>query len=141
MKTPMTTRTRRGSALLIVVAALAIVSALLAAITWECVAGRRLVERRQVQLQADALARAGVELAAQRLLRDPASYQGESVELLPGGHVRIEVRADPKRTDVFQVTSEARYPGDGSERVVRSAKRTFRRTSRNNEVQLEAFTE
>jgi hypothetical protein len=137
----MATRTRRGSALLIVVAALAIVSALLAAITWECVAGRRLVERRQVQLQADALARAGVELAAERLLRDPASYQGESVELLPGGRVRIEVRADPKRTDLFQVTSEARYPGDGSERVVRSAKRTFRRTSRNNEVRLEAIGE
>ncbi len=140
MRTRATHLMRRGNALLIAVAALTIVSALLVAIAWECLAGRRLVERRQVQLQAESLARAGVELAAERLLRDAAGYRGESIELIPGGHVRIDVQTDAKAADIFRVASEARYTGDGGELVVRSATRTFRRTSRKNESHLEVLT-
>jgi hypothetical protein len=135
------TARRRGSALLIAVAALAIISALAAAIAWECVAARRVLDRRQTQLQAESLARAGVELAADRLLRDPAGYRGETVALVSGAEVRIEVRTDAKSGSVFRVTSEARYSADGGPRLVRSASRAFRRTSRNNEAHLEVVTE
>lgn len=128
---------RPGSALLVAVVSLAVVAALAAAVAWQCMAGRRLLDRRQSELQAEWLARAGVELAADRLLADPAGYTGESVELLPGTRVRIEVRTDPAANDVFRVTSEARTAGGGTETVLRSAGRTFRRTERDKAVRLE----
>ena len=132
---------RRGSALLIAVAALAVVSVVMAAVTWQCLAGRRLLDRRQNQLQAESLARAGIELAAARLLTDPAGYRGESVEPIPGAEVHIEVRANPGAADVFRVTSEVRFPRDEPDMVRRSATRSFRRTSRGNEVRLEVVTD
>jgi hypothetical protein len=132
---------RRGGVLLVAVVALAIVAVVMAAITWQCLAARRLVEHRQQQLQAEWLARAGVELAADRLLTDPAGYRGESVEPIPGAWVRIEVRADPAAADVFRVTSEARFPADGRGAVLRSATRSFRRTTRDKQVRLEVVSE
>ena len=133
--------TRRGSALLVAVVALTVVATLTAAVTWQCLAGRHLLDRRQHQLQAESLARAGVELAAGRLLTDPAGYKGESVEPIPGAEVRIEVRADPESADVFRVTSQARFPRDGRDTVRRSATRTFRRTTRDRQVRLEVVSE
>jgi hypothetical protein len=144
MRVSSSTRTaapRRGAALLIAVVALAIVTVIATALTWECLAGRRLVERRQYQLQVESLARSGLELAAARLLANPAGYQGESVELIPGGRVRIEVRADPKAPDVFRVTSEAHYQCDGHDRGLSSVARSFRRVQRGNEVRLAAVAE
>lgn len=128
---------RRASALMIAMVALVVVAAVAAAITWQCLAGRRLLERRQNQLQAEWLARAGVELAADRLLTDPSGYKGETVEIVPEGRVRVEVRAEPGEANVFQVTSEARYPGEGRDAVLRSAHRSFRRVTRGNAVRLE----
>lgn len=119
------------------VVALSVVAVVAAAVTWQCLAGRRLLDRRQNQLQAEWLARSGVELAAGRLLADPAGYRGESVELIPGAEVRIEVRAEPGKADVFRVTSAARVPRDGREAVLRETTRTFRRTSRDGRVRLE----
>ena len=43
-----------------------------------------LLTDRQKQLQAVWLARAGVELAAARLLSNPADYKSESLALFPG---------------------------------------------------------
>jgi hypothetical protein len=123
------------------VVALALVSAVTAAVTWQCLAGRRLLDHRRDQLQAESLARAGVELAAARLLADPGGYRGESVELIPGAEVRVEVRADPGSADVFRVTSTARSPRDGRDTVRRSAARTFRRTTRDRQVRLEVVSE
>jgi hypothetical protein len=123
------------------VVALVVVAAVGAAVTWQCVAGRRLLERRQNQLQAAELARAGVELAADRLLTDPAGYTGETAELVPGAEVRVEVRAEPGKADVFRVTSEARVPRDGLESVLRTATRTFRRLRRGDRVRLEVVSE
>jgi hypothetical protein len=127
---------RRGTALLIAVVAIALVSAVAAAVVWQCLAGRRVLEHRHNQLQAEWLAGAGVELAADRLLTDPAGYRGESVEPIPGAEVRIEVRPGPG-TDVFRVTCSARFPKGDREAVGRSAARTFRRTSRGGRVRLE----
>jgi hypothetical protein len=123
------------------VVALTIVAAVTAAVTWQCLAVRHLLDRRQNELQAEALARAGVELAADRLLTDPAGYKGETVEPVAGSEVRIEVRAEPGATDVFRVTSAARFPRDGRARAGRSVTRTFRRTTRGDQVRLEAVNE
>jgi hypothetical protein len=123
------------------VAALALVSVVSAAVVWQCLAGRRLLGHRQHELQADWLARAGVELAADRLLADPAGYTGESAEPIPGAEVRVEVRAEPGSANVFRVTSTARFPRDGPDTVLRSATRSFRRTSRGDRVGLEVVAE
>jgi hypothetical protein len=123
------------------VVALTVVASVTAAVTWQSLAGRHLLDRRQHQLQAESLARAGVELAADRLLTDPDKYKGESVELVPGAEVRVEVRTDPGSADVFRVTSEARFPRDGRVTARRSITRTFRRTTRDRQVRLEVVPE
>jgi hypothetical protein len=120
------------------VVALAVVSVVVTTVAWQCVAGRRLLERRQHQLQADGLARAGVELAAARLLAT-ASYKGESVELIPDSQLRVEVRADPATPDLFRVSCEARFPREGPDVVRRSVTRSLRRTSRDNQVRIEVI--
>src|SRR6266496_2220235 len=113
MKKPRSVRpstSRRGAALMVAVVALAVVSVVSASVVWNCLAGRRLLDQRQHQLQAEWLARSGLELAAARLLADPAGYKGESVELIPGALVRIEVRTEQAAPNVFRVTSEGRFP-------------------------------
>jgi hypothetical protein len=127
---------RRGAALLVAVVALLVAVMIMASITWQCLAQRRQLDQRAHQLQAESLARAGVEWAAARLLADSANYKGESVELIPESEVRIEIRAEPA-TDLFHVKSEARYPRDARNSVLRSVTRTLRRQSRGNEVHLE----
>ena len=55
--------------------------------------------------------------------------------------VRIEVRSESDAPDVFRVTSEARFPHEGTESVLRSVTRSFRRTRRGGEVRLEVMPE
>jgi type II secretory pathway pseudopilin PulG len=107
--------------------ALAVLSLLLATIGWHFVTNRRLAQRREHQLQAAALARAGVELAVGRLLTDPEKYTGESVTLLPQSQVSIKVEREPGTPDTFRVVSEARYPTDTPETVLRALTRCVRR--------------
>jgi hypothetical protein len=59
--------------------------------------------------------------------------------MLPGARVTVEVRADA--ADVFRVTSEVRIPAEGRTTVLRSATRSFRRTTRDNRVRLEVIAE
>src|SRR5918911_233524 len=94
---------RTGVALLGALAALSVVSVVMVAVSWHLTANRRLAERRQHQLQADWLARAGVELAVGRLLTDADKYTGESVELLPRSQVRIQVQKEPGVANAFRV--------------------------------------
>jgi hypothetical protein len=126
---------------MIAVTALALAAVVMAVVLSQCVAGHRLLVGRHKQLQAEALARAGVELAADRLLSAPAGYTGETVEPIPGAPVRIEVRADSTTENVYRVTCEARYAGDGGDAVLRTARRSFRRTIRDNQVRLEVIPE
>ncbi len=127
-------RRRRGVALLWALIVLAVLAVTLAVTTWQSVALLRLVDQRHHQLQADWLARAGVEWAAGRLLADPAEYKGETVELLPGSRVQIAVRAD---AGVFWVRCEARYPVEERGVVLRTAERGFRRVTDKDGVKLE----
>jgi hypothetical protein len=115
------------------------VGLLTAAIVWQLLAGRKWVDRRQHQAQSAWLANAGAELAAARLLADPAGYQGETVEIIPGSKVRIEVRTDATVPNAYIVTSEARYPADGPELVVRSVTRRFRRIVEKDRVRLKTL--
>jgi hypothetical protein len=129
------TAPRRGAALVVAVIILALVALLLTAIAWQVRANRRHGDRREHQLQADWLARSGVELAAARLLDDPAGYRGEAVEPIPQGRVRIEVQEEPDGS--FDITSEASYPADDRAVVVRTSTRHVRRITDGDRVRLE----
>jgi hypothetical protein len=133
----MTSTPRRGVAMIWMLIVLAALTALFGTITWQHLAGRRVLEQRHKQLQAEWLAQAGVELAAARLLNDPTGYRGETVTLLPGGEVRITVQFVD---EVFCVTSEARYRTDEPPIVMRSITRRFRRRSDPKGVYLELDT-
>jgi len=130
------TPARKGAALMGVLIAIAIVSMILTAITWQNVANRKLVQRRQHQLQSAWLARSGVETAIARLLKDPA-YKGETIKSMQSSRVKITVVPQKDEADIFHITSEARFPDHPSEAVVRSAERRFRRITEGNKVRLE----
>src|SRR5262249_56296223 len=84
-----TARQRPGAAFLIVLVALALVGIAMTTAAWRMTASRRFLDRRHQELQAQWLARAGIEMAAARLLSNPAQYSGETPELVPNSIVRI----------------------------------------------------
>lgn len=129
-------RVRSGIAAIWVLVVVAALTAVVAIITSEFMAGRRELERRQHQLQAQWLARSGVERAAARLLSDPTGYGGESVALIPGARVRIEVSEGPT---LYRVTSEARYPAEGPGMVVRTETRRLKRVVEKDRVRIEVL--
>jgi type II secretory pathway component PulK len=110
-----------------VVVALAVLSIILGAATWQILAHRRTLQRQLNEGQAVWLARAGIERAAARLLADPSGYTGESPELIPHSQLRVTVQRAKDQAETFEVTSEARFPTDNPNPVVRSLSRRFRR--------------
>jgi hypothetical protein len=123
-------------ALIFVVVVVMICSALLVSLTTQMVAAHRLLDRRERQQQSLWLARSGLERAAARLLQDP-KYRGETTDLIPLGEVRVTVVSDKKAADAFHITSEARFPKDLREHVVRSLTRSYRRLQDGSSVRLE----
>jgi type II secretory pathway component PulK len=131
-------RSRRGAALVGVLVALALVTVLMATVGWHMVANRRLAEHRQQQLQADWLARAGIEMAVARLLSDPGGYRGETLEPVSRSQVRITVEGERGGANRFRLVSEARYPtGDRYRVVVRSLSCRVRRVTDGDRVRIE----
>ena len=101
---------RRGVAAiwaLVVLAVLMIVIELLAVHTAN---GIRRADHHHHQIQALWLARSGVELAAARLLANPADYNGETLEVIPRSQVHIEVHKTSDTPDIFRITCEASAP-------------------------------
>lgn len=128
---------RRGIAAVWALVVLAVLTVVIGLITWQSVTGLRRADHRQAQLQALWLARSGVEWAAARLLTNPAGYTGETLELIPRSQVRIEVKRDPEKSDIFLVACAARYPIDERESVLRSQSRRLRRVVEKDRVRLE----
>jgi type II secretory pathway pseudopilin PulG len=112
---------RTGYALMTVILTLAIVAVMLSTITLQVVMNRQAQVRREAQLQALWLARAGLELGAARLASD-SDYRGDALELIPTGLVRIEIERDK---DVIRVLSESTYTGTQAHPVVRALSRTY----------------
>src|SRR5437879_6089497 len=86
--------TRRAVAALWMLVVLAVLTTVLATTTWQHLTARRLLDQRHKQLQAAWLARAGVELAAARLLSNPAEYTEDVATLLPGAQVHVTVQRE-----------------------------------------------
>jgi hypothetical protein len=116
---------------------LSVLSVVMATITWQVLANRRWLDRRQNQIQSVWLARAGLELVATQLLNKPAGYTGESVQLLPESEIRIQVQRESDSPNTYSVTSEARYPTGGNTMVKRSLTRRLRLVTEKDRVRVE----
>ena len=127
---------RRGLAAIWALVVLAVITVLMTLITWQSLAGLRQADRRDHQLQAEWLARSGLELAAARLLA-AADFKGETLEPVPRSRVTISVETKPDAPGLFRVTSEARYPVEGRLSVVRTATREFRRVADKERTRVE----
>jgi hypothetical protein len=155
---------RRGIAAVWLMIVLTVLAGLFTVITAQHLSGRRGLDRRQKQLQAEWLARAGIERGVARLLTS-ADEASETVALIPGSQVRISVgRAPPvpvgaisavalaprpllalaalaaaparPARPTYVVTSEARYRVDEPPPVVWSQSRRFRRTESDGVVRV-----
>jgi hypothetical protein len=131
-----TLRSRRGVALLWALVVIALLTALVGTLIAQIRASRRQLEHRQNQLQVEWLVRAGLELAAARLLSNPASYKDESLKLIEHSQVNIKAETDARTPDTFQVSSQANYPTDSPEAVEFSLARRFRRLIEKDRVRL-----
>jgi hypothetical protein len=116
---------------------LSVLTVMMATITWQVLANRRWLDRRQNQIQSVWLARAGLEWAATRLLNNPVGYAGESLQLIPESDIRIKVLKESNSPNTFSVTSEARYPNGSNAVVVRSLTRRLRLVMENDRLRLE----
>src|SRR3974390_3112653 len=89
---------RRGLVMVWAIVILVLLTVLAGAVLSEVNASRRLLDRRQYQLQAEGLAGAGVEGAAARLLEKPDGF-ADSLELMERSQVRVELKAEPNSPD------------------------------------------
>ncbi len=129
---------RRGFAVMGALTALVLVAALLAMVALHTTANHNLARRRHEQLQAAWLARAGVELAIERLLSRPGGYTGETAEPIPQGRVWVTVEQEKGAPGTFRVTSEAHYPVDaGKVPAERTVMCRVRRVSEGERVRIE----
>lgn len=128
---------RTGIAVLWALVVLSVLSATSATAAWQFTTARRRLEARQYRMQVQWLARAGAEVAAARLLADPADYAGEALELLPDSQVRISVTKDAARPDAYRIECEARYPVSGPGASTHYLTRSATRKTEGTKVRIE----
>jgi hypothetical protein len=98
--------TRPGAALVTAMVILAVIVVMMSVVTRHVLNGRRAVERRRVNLQAEWLVRSGLVVGRVGALAEP-SYQGGEYPLGPG--MLVTVRRAGERLAVT-----ARLPAHGS---------------------------
>ena len=126
---------RKGIALVMAIMLMAVLTVILTVVTLQIVSQRHVIRQRQRHLQADWLARAGIESAGARLLDSPAAFTDDKLDLLPDSKLRIAV--EKSDADVYLVTVEAQVGLEGAP-VARTASARFRRTDRDGVIRLEA---
>lgn len=131
--------TRRGIAAIWAVVVLSLMTAILTAVAAQMVQIRRTMDQRAQRTQTFWLARSGVELAAARLLANPAGYAGETAEPIPESQVRVTVQAMKDQPNTYRITSEARYPTGVRHPVVQTVVRDYRRIVEGKQTKLKAI--
>ena len=126
---------RRGAILIMAIVAMAVLSVVLTVLVAQVVAQRQMVRQRHRQLEAEWLARAGVELAAARLLQSSNAFDDAKQVLLPDSKVRILV--EKAEGESFNVTVEAEVGLADGRSVRRDVTSRFRRTEKDGAVKLE----
>lgn len=95
----------------------------------------KMVRHAEYQMQAQALAQGGLELAIERFLRDPRNLQLESPRLLEKSSLEIKIHP-VRQNDQIQVRVEARYPTDSQEAYTAILERRLRRTVEGGKVKI-----
>lgn len=106
---------RRGAALLVALTLLTVIGVIMASITWQSLAQRRFLEQRERRLQAEWLARGGVQHARAEVAagKEPTS---ETWRPIDGAEVKIDVVI---KDGAYQVRSDATFRADEPHPVVR----------------------
>lgn len=128
-------QSRAGIASIWVLVVLSVLTVLAGTAAWQYLAGRRVLRDRQQALQATWLARSGVEIAAARLLADPA-YKGETLEPIPSSKVEVAIERLPGEGETYRVTATAQALASHKPHV-RTSSRTFRRVVDGDKVRVE----
>ncbi len=131
------TSSRRGVAIVWLLIVLGLLTAVMANITRQHWNNRRALQQRHKHLQAEWLARGGLELAAARLLTNPTGYDGDSVEPLAGGQIKIAVSVEAADASTYRVTSVSRYRTDEPWPAAHEVTGRFRRITTADRVRLE----
>jgi hypothetical protein len=129
---------RSGAAILWVLIVLTLVSALVGLVMKDHYANRQFLQQRQKRLQADWLARAGIELATTRLVASEKPFKLSVTDIVANSKVDIEVSAAPNAKDTFLITSGSHFPTSEAHPVTRTQTRRVRRSAENGQVRLEA---
>jgi hypothetical protein len=117
---------------------LTFVSAVSAAILSEFGSARRQTDVHRNRLQAEWLLRSGYELAVAGLMDAPKDYAGETAGVISGGEVKIVVKKDATKNDVYAVEIEARYPA-GPGAVLKKERRSLKRVEDRRGVRIETM--
>ena len=128
-------RSRCGVAAVWALVVLAVVATVSAALVGRFAATRRQVDAYRNRTQAEALARAGYELAVARLLTKPDDL-AETATPIPGGEVKVVAKKDAG--GVYRVASVARYAPDGAPAVALTVSRAVKRVESPDGVRVEA---
>ena len=125
---------RRGGALIIALVAMSIIVLVLSMLTAQVVMQRNLVRQRHRQVQAEWLARAGIETAAARLLSQAEPFTDDNLEIAPDSKLRVAVE---KAGDAFVITASAEVGLEGGRPILREINARFRRTEVEGRILLE----
>jgi Tfp pilus assembly protein PilX len=128
---------RKGVALIMALVLMAVLTVILSVVTLQIVSQRQLMQQRQRQYQAQWLARAGVELAAARLIKTPAGFKEENTGLMPDAKVYITV--EKTEPDLYLVTTESTLGSKEDKSIVGNAQERFRRVEKQSGVVLKAI--
>ena len=104
---------RRGTVLVVLLVLMAVIAAVLGTLTWLTVTQRQYLEQRHHRLQAEWLARGGVE-QVHALIAEGKEPTGETWKPMESAEVKITI-------DGPRIVSEATYPADEPRPVVREA--------------------
>ncbi|HWY85229.1 MAG TPA: cell division protein FtsL [Gemmataceae bacterium] len=137
MRYSRTSARRQGIALVMALVVMAILAIILTVVTRQIVSQRHTVHQRHRQLQTEWLARAGVELAAARLLDNPADFVQENHDLLPDATVRIVV--EKAGQGLYTVTVEAELGPQDEALMVRTSHGRFRLANSDGAIRLQAL--
>src|SRR4051812_21361408 len=97
---------RRGVAVLWVLFVLTLLSAVIGLTLKDFYANRSFLDQRQKRLQADWLARSGIELLAVRLLEADKPFSTDVTDLVPNSGVHIEASLTAGSKAEFELISE-----------------------------------
>src|SRR5262249_55548564 len=114
---------------------MAVLTVVLTFVAKEIVTQRLALEQRQQRVQAQWLARAGVEIAAARLLASPEAFALEMNDVLADSALKI--RAEKAGKELYSVTTESKI-GDDVRPTASTAQAQFHLVQRAGATRLES---